>query len=646
MGRPYEEELELVPRSFEFASNFPVDRFHEALRRCEGKPLIAVGSGGSYSAAELAAGLHGAYGGGVGFATTPLNLTAQLGVLRRAATIVFTASGSNSDVVGSTLKIVDSEPGHLIVVCGRIGSPLAEKLKRYECVDLIEFEAPGGKDGFLATNSLVIASALTLRSYERLAGIDRPWPQALDELLGMPFSLFLDDVERRSAPLWQRPHTIVLHGPSTKPGAVDVESKFSEAALSAIQLVDLRNFAHGRHVWLARRAMETGVVAIVCERDRKLLDQTLRLLPEGVPALHLELPDHGWRTGLASTVAAITLAGAAGRAAGVDPGRPGVPLFGRRLYNLRAFPRRDRNAQLHQNVAAALVRKTDTPIDRLAESGRLEGWLEAHDSFCSRLTSTLVSSVVLDFDGTLCAPRERYEGIRREVAGHLTRLVEAGVHVAVATGRGGSVREDLQGKLPEGVWSRVTMGYYNGGVIGPLSDSTLPQRGEPSGCLGEIASFLKADPSIADMAEIECRASQLSLSAKHGCVRDRLFTAVSHHVRRCEASALEVVVSSHSLDVLAPGVSKRRVLEAVAREGKHTLAIGDCGRWPGNDYSLLSHELSLSCLEASSDPNTCWNLAPPGCRGVHGTLWYLGKLHPARVKGAVRFRYTVRGTKS
>lgn len=646
MGRAYAEELRLIPRSFDFASRLDVSGYHQSLQRCAGKPLITVGSGGSFSAAELAAGLHCTYGGSVGYATTPLNLTAQLGSLRNSSVLVFTASGSNPDVVGSTLRIVENEPNHLVVVCGRIGSPLAEKLAGLECVDLIEFDAPGGKDGFLATNSLLISSILTLRAYENLAGVTRPWPATLDELLGMAYDSFEEEFAARSKPLWQRPNTLVLYGPNMKPGAADIESKFSEAALSAVQMVDLRNFAHGRHVWLARRAGDIGVLAVASEEDQRLLNATTSLIPKNIPVVPVVLSARGWRGGLVSIILAIVLAGVAGVVAGVDPGRPRVPLFGRRLYNLRAFPRRAEKRVLHPDAAAAITRKAGAPICQLAETGRLERWIDAYKMFCNRLTAAPISAVVLDYDGTLCAPRTRYEGLTEEMAEHLKRLVGCGVRIAIATGRGSSVRKDLQKIMPAKDWPSITIGYYNGSVIGTLADSSLPANGEPIECLADITSSLQRDPVVSEMATIECRESQLSLSPRRGCNRDALFAAVSQHVGSNAADGVQVVVSSHSLDILAPGVSKRRVLEAVSREGEHTLAIGDCGRWPGNDYILLSLGLSLSCLEVSPDPESCWNLAPPGCRGVQATLSYLAKLRPTRTAGTVRFRYTLREASS
>lgn len=89
-----------------------------------------------------------------------------------------------------------------------------------------------------------------------------------------------------------------------------------------------------------------------------------------------------------------------------------------------------------------------------------------------------------------------------------------------------------------------------------------------------------------------------------------------------------VLRSSHSVDILAPGVSKRTLVSRVRdvvgdAEPAQVLCIGDRGRWPGNDFTLLSELFSLSVDEVSPDPKTCWNLASAGHRGVQATLDYL-----------------------
>jgi hypothetical protein len=66
-------------------------------------------------------------------------------------------------------------------------------------------------------------------------------------------------------------------------GAVDLESKFTEAALGNLQAADYRNFAHGRHHWLAKRGHESAVLALISEADRELAERTLNLIPREVP---------------------------------------------------------------------------------------------------------------------------------------------------------------------------------------------------------------------------------------------------------------------------------------------------------------------------------------------------------------------------
>jgi hypothetical protein len=85
--------------------------------------------------------------------------------------------------------------------------------------------------------------------------------------------------------------------------------------------------------------------------------------------------------------------------------------------------------------------------------------------------------------------------------------------------------------------------------------------------------------------------------------------------------------------------SKLRVVEQVQHQsGGAVLAIGDRGCWPGNDYELLSSPLSLSVDEVSADPETAWNVAPAGARGIEALVSYLNGAKIA--KG--RFRLTLR----
>lgn len=105
---------------------------------------------------------------------------------------------------------------------------------------------------------------------------------------------------------------------------------------------------------------------------------------------------------------------------------------------------------------------------------------------------------------------------------------------------------------------------------------------------------------------------------------------------------VQILESTHSLDILAPGVSKRSLVETVRQQyGCEVLCIGDKGKCPGNDYELLQQPYSLSVFEVSPDPNTCWNIADPGYRYAQATLEYLKSL--AKEDSFLYFKRNKRG---
>ena len=108
----------------------------------------------------------------------------------------------------------------------------------------------------------------------------------------------------------------------------------------------------------------------------------------------------------------------------------------------------------------------------------------------------------------------------------------------------------------------------------------------------------------------------------------RLWDIARQAIELTGAAEVNVTCSSHSIDIVAPGVSKlttmRRLRETVG--DVPVLAIGDRGRWPGNDHELLREPFALGVDEISSDPTTCWHLGEPGQRGPAVTLAYLGAL--------------------
>jgi fructoselysine-6-P-deglycase FrlB-like protein len=640
MGKPYKSELEALADTYLWAMGLPIDPLTTAVARAAGFPLLAVGSGGSFTAAYFASTLHQNHTGFPSKALTPLEFVSSRFSPRETAVLVLSANGNNVDIVGCFKNATLREPARCLVLCLREGSLLSRAAADFGFVDLIEASAPTRQDGFLATNSLLALVVLLSRAYAQAFFAKHGLPDTLSQL----FSLGTDTVGWREhlrhlcEPLWQKDTLLVLFSPALQAAALDLESKFSEAALGTTQIADFRNFAHGRHNWLAKRAESTAVLALVADKDSELATKTLALLPKAIPIATLEIPARTVAaTSIAAIVAALHIVGCAGEARRLDPGRPGVPEFGRRIYNLRAS-KSSVAAKFHRYTTedVAIARKLGRDVMTLSEQPKadLVSWRHGFRTYVRSFDRIGFRGIVLDYDGTLCEARERFTGLGDEIAGILTDLVRHGIAIGVATGRGKSVRRDLQAKIPKKLWGQILIGYYNASLIGRLGDAGVPGANvSPSPLIKSLASAVEVHPLLGSMTTGEARHNQLSLQPKIAGATLRIWKIAQQMIQ--SFPGVRAVISSHSVDLLEPGVSKRQLVEQLQKciTGEEPiLTVGDKGAWPGNDFELLSLPHSLSVDEVSADPNSCWNLAPLGHRGSQAALDYLSALHITKAR--------------
>lgn len=632
MARSYAIEMVKLAETFEWAATIDVQLLRQAIRIAGLSPLRAIGSGGSLTLAHALVSFHQRFTGRLAAVSTPLEAASEP-LDWTIATWLLSASGGNVDIIAAAEGLIEREPRQLAVLCGQADSPLAELCRAHPFTDLLVYPPPAGKDGFLATNSLLGFTVLLARAYAAEFDAQSEWAEAATILptLLRERSEAAAIWESSTVPLWPRPTTLILYGPSTRIGAIDLESKFTEAALGNLQLADYRNFAHGRHHWLAKRGEKSAVLAFITDSDRALAARTLALIPPEIPQVQLSFSGKGIATAIASLIAALRIAGWAGFARGIDPGRPGVPEFGRKLYSL-SLPRAGRTeaaSNLTARDAAAITRKAGLAPARLAAIGELDRWKHALQCFRTELRDTAFAGIVLDYDGTVVDTRDRFTPAGEAMCEQLTRISAAGACIAIATGRGASVRRDLQARLPKALWSRILIGYYNGSEIAPLDDDSAPD-GSRTTCaaLAVLADALRSQPELAQAARQSDRQHQITLEPARIMPEGRLWDLAQQVILMTGMTGITVTRSSHSVDIIACGVSKLNVLSRVREQvgALPVLAIGDRGRWPGNDYELLRQPCALSVDEISVDPTTCWNLAKPGQRGPTATLEYLFSL--------------------
>lgn len=625
MGRPYDAELAELPLTYAWAVEADVSFLAAAIKGSLGLPLTAVGSGGSLTTAEFASALHRQFASGFGLAQTPLEAVASPTNLRQSAVIIATAGGRNPDVIGSLRILAAREPAKLIVLCLSEGTPLATKAKSFPFVHVAEFVPPVRRDGFLATNSLMASAVLLLRAYATASGDDIRLPRTWHNLLE---GTSRADIEKRAVAAWGRDTMVVLYGPETRAAAVDMESKLTEAALRNVWIADFRQFAHGRHHWLAKRAESSSVLVLASSNDAELAARTVALIPKGIPIVREDIPFSGPIATLAALGRVMCIAGSAGKATGIDPGRPGVPGFGRRIYHLNAFSPR---LGLISPEDVAIERHAGMKIQQLEDAGTLHAWRKAHRGFVASLRSGVFRGVVLDYDGTLCGEHGRFGPIPETITHELRRLLRRGITIGIATGRGKSVRVRLQEAIPREYWPRVVVGYYNGAEVAALDDSTRPDGSEaPKGVLGSLFATLRGHALLKGLATFECRAFQIKVEVGRPRDIEIVWGVVQQLTLLANPPGMSLLRSSHSMDIVAPGVDKRavvrRVIEMSGDPSADVLCIGDRGRYPGNDYLLLSTPHALSVDEPSPTGSTGWNIAPVGHRGADACLGYLRRL--------------------
>ena len=607
MGKPYQTELSQIPATIQWALQQDVTELRRTLLREFGAHnLVAVGSGGSLVAASFAAMLHELVTGRLARSVTPLEAITRPGT-RSTAALLLSARGTNTDIRQAAKTLVTLGYDAVSAISTRKGSPLARILADYGAT-MHEFAVPTGRDGFLATNSLIATLVLLYRA-TRAAGpscdADGFLPTSRSVLSGSQTAL-----SHRTL--------VVLAQGWAAPAALDFETRFSEAALANISVTDLRNFAHGRHNWLSLHAEDTGIVSLETSDSQREATRMLRYLPESIRVLRVQSSREGPTATIELVSTVMELAGQAAETRGLDPGQPAVPDFGRRLYWSGSTRR-------VESPEAAIIAKKRVSLYLTPRPSR-DALQDALHDFARHLERTPFTGLALDYDGTLCTRDRRFEPLEQDMRAQLERLLGKGMLLGVASGRGGSLHERLRESLPRKHWDQVFVGLYNGSTVIKLSEGlTEPVKDIPH-LLSAAASRLRPLEDVLNF-ETAIRQHQLSLRPIDGPDPYELRTVAVEHLAGIDG--LKVVASSHSVDILPACTSKTAVVDALRSERPGcVLRIGDQGAAGGNDFDLLNTGLSLSVDRVSSNLRTCWKLGTPGLVGPPLTLKYFRALIP------------------
>lgn len=612
VGRPYAKELQEFGQTYLWAIDIPIDDLANPIEYSGGFPLLSIGSGGSLTVAAFWSMIHEYFTGHPAKYGTPLELLAAMSVRPYAIGLV-TARGTNPDIVQAFQTASSGEPKGLIVLTFAKGSRFDKQVQMNESADIARFAPPTARDGFLATNSLLASMVLLYRAY---CSTRMMAPK-------LPASLPMSSID--GAPTSRATYSILYAGWGTA-AAIDLESKLIESGLADVHHADVRNFAHGRHHWLAKRAAHTTIVALVTPTWADLFDRTLALLPPEVDVIQLRASEDGPLAAIELVTGAMHLIGRISSNQGADPGRPKVPEFGRRLYHLplKGF----HQATRRPSIVTLLSRKLGDSVGRGQRSATITA-KQALRSYLDVLRSTTFRGIVFDYDGTLSNAKYRNAPLLPAIVTALTEIADNGINIGVASGRGRSVGDTLRQGLDRRIWNAVLVGYYNGGDIRRLDAGPPLRTGISSSKFREFFERIQSQRQIAEICSIEARPKQITLiptdieflPAIHELVLELMLTGGPPDI--------SVTRSSHSIDVIDSGVSKQSVVEechkavSIGHLAGEILRIGDSGNWCGNDFTLLSSPLGLSVDKCPRNSLWAWNLASPGHIGPDATLDYV-----------------------
>ena len=206
-------------------------------------------------------------------------------------------------------------------------------------------------------------------------------------------------------------------------------------------------------------------------------------------------------------------------------------------------------------------------------------------------------------------------------------LVRSGVKVGIVSGRGNSLQTCLRNAFPPDVLEQIRLGLYNGGWIdsAEVAPRDSDQTSEFLSHVTRIIVRLKS-LGVPILTHKTTPPYQVSVRFREGLATDTMWFVIADALRQAGLDLSTMVRSKHSVDILARGVSKSRLIADIIQNDKidpyQILTIGDQGAWPGNDAALLEHRYSLSVDSPSRRLDRGWKLAPAEKRDVDATLWY------------------------
>jgi hydroxymethylpyrimidine pyrophosphatase-like HAD family hydrolase len=622
MRNKTKQEQYKLSQTIKFAQYAVIDNLQDSIKRLLTKPLFITGSSDTFTACHFAERLH-YQRGNFAKATTPFEYCDLQQSNRDSNLMIASINGSGNDILFAFDLSIKNEPALILNLCLTSESPLAIRSSQYSVTKNIEIPLPLSENILSNANCLIALFILLARGYKYDLSKEK-FESNISRKLNTDIHVFLN---RLTVP--ETAFTILNTGWS-KPVAIEIEKKIAENAAISSLLIDHRGFMHRKLYQHDKK--NAAVIVLVTAEEEYLVNEIAGSLPKNFPLLVLRSKKKEAAATIDLLIKSGYLIDRINDYLNKDAIEPSIQEM--ETWQKMPSPHLPNTLLIFNEETDLFIQRKINPVSLYnIPMKKIKKWEKALNCFKKTISETDFGAIVLDYDRTICSDENPLAGPTEEIKKELVKLLKAGFIVGIATGRGESVKKDLQKCISKKYWKKIIIGYYNGAEIGELSNNALPgisDKIHPD--LVYIRDLLNELPII-DQVKITGRPFQLTIQNINSDSWDAVKAILYQKTMLARDQNFLILESSRSIDIIKrPEVSKVNIIPFIKEQLKkkklaeNCLCMGDKGKWPGNDFELLNTPYSLSVNEVSADTHTCWNLAPAGIRNTDASLLYLKKL--------------------
>jgi hydroxymethylpyrimidine pyrophosphatase-like HAD family hydrolase len=603
----FSSKLDTLDRTAELIKDSDLSVLTQTIQLGAKKIAYAIGSGGSLISAHFFAECRSDVVDQLTIVMTPMEFVLDDRNLAGSQVWLFSGRGENADAHAGAIAARTRGCTDIQIVTSNadasVFSQLPERAYRKHVLATYEKE-----DGFLSTHSLIAVIAGLLQStHQYVHGRESEYSPLLDfikELRLRRDHSRIQEYTQSFSRIGDDDTLIVLADPRLKSASIALETSLWETALCPVQVADFRNFGHGRHVWLHKRGDRTFVLAMTGRQSAPSWLEIEREIPETLRRHHIAYGNTGRLQQAIAIIDAMLIVEAIGSGSAVDPAKPGVGPFARAMYDGAAL----------KGIERDFTRPVRTKLRALRKFGTSDvEWdpVTGFQSFSERLRSAHFHGLVLDYDGTVVSTKARLAPPGRKFNEELERLMDAGLKVGFATGRGGSVGTMLRDHIDRKFHPSILVGYYNGGYMKSLDVDIEKHPPEVANAIRIMTAWVRERNHLLKEPVKTDSTVQISIAIDDS-EKSQQFLDELKFAPLVLSKEVRMVFSEHSVDIGLPRNSKLNVVSALGAstsvEPSHILCVGDSGAPHGNDFELLGHAHGVSVRDVCHRQEMCWTV--------------------------------------